>query len=242
VQASISNLLQSFNSFSLAELEAANLLERKDFKYTFAIKHLPAILQQLQPHYSILKINDYLYTDYITDYYDTDDFQFYMQHHNGKSNRYKVRLREYVQSKVCYYEVKYKNNKNWTSKQRQKISSLDVPIDQYTKAITEMPLCKKLKVQYCRITLLSNNNSEKLTFDINLSYSKEGSAVDYNQLCIAEVKSKTHHPYVFRQLIKELGYRTQGLSKYCFGIASLYHELKNNNFKKSFLYLRKISN
>jgi VTC domain len=241
INTQIQATLSLFETFSLKQLEAANLLERKDFKYTFHVKHLDFVLQQIQPYYSLLSINNNLYTDYLTEYYDTKGFKFYLQHHNGETNRYKVRLRNYVQSAIYYYEVKFKNNKNWTSKYREKIKSLDTDINQFTTNITSEPLEKKLKVAYSRITMLSKDHSEKVTFDIGLKYSSDTEAQQFDYLCIAEVKSKSHHPYIFRQIIKTLGYRVQGLSKYCFGIASLYSHLKSNNFKQSFLYIRKLN-
>ncbi len=241
VRENILQLLQKFRTFNLKELEAANLLERKDFKYLFPAKELPFILKEILPHYSILSINDCLYTDYLTHYFDTENFLFYTQHHNGLANRYKVRLRQYVQSAIFFYEVKFKNNKNWTSKEREKISSLDIDIANYASGITTEKLEKKLEVTYSRITLLSNDKTEKVTLDLNLGYANDTKSVAYPELCIAEVKSKTHHAFIFRQLLKNLGYRTQGLSKYCFGISNLYNHLKNNNFKKSFLYLRHLA-
>jgi VTC domain len=241
VNSNILHTLSGFNTFTLAQLESANLLERKDFKYTFPVSHLSSILEKLQPHYSILSIKENLFTDYITDYYDTPNFKFYLQHHNGETNRYKVRLRQYVQSAISFYEVKFKNNKNWTSKHREKISGLDVDINNYTKEITTENLELKLKVFYSRITLLSKDFSEKLTFDINLQYANQNNTKHFDHLCIAEVKSKSHHPYIFRQIIKTLGFRVQSLSKYCFGIANMYNSIKSNNFKKSFLYIRKIT-
>jgi hypothetical protein len=234
------DILSQFDTFSLQELEAANLLERKDFKYIFRAQDLPGILSAMKPYYSVMKIKEFLYTDYVTDYYDTNDFQFYLQHHNGHLNRYKVRLRTYVQSALHYYEVKFKNNKNWTSKHREKIASPTVNINDYTKDISDKQLEQKIRVQYSRITLLSKNGSEKLTLDLNLNFSKEGYNKDYSHVCIAEVKSKTHHPYIFRQEIKRLGYRSMGLSKYCFGITQLYPNLKANNFKKAIINVKKL--
>jgi hypothetical protein len=234
------DILQHFETFSLQELEAANLLERKDFKYIFRAADLPSILDAMKPYYSAMKIKEFLYTDYITDYYDTNDFDFYLQHHNGHLNRYKVRLRTYVQSALHFYEVKFKNNKNWTSKHRERIASSSVDINTFTKDISPKPLEQKLRVQYARITLLSKNGTEKLTLDLDLKFSHNGTEKDFSHVCIAEVKSKTHHPYVFRQEIKRLGYRSMGLSKYCFGITQLHPQLKANNFKKAIINLRKL--
>jgi VTC domain len=241
MNSSILSVLQKFDTFSLKQLEAANLLERKDFKYIFKASQLQDILAYLAPHYKLLSINNNLYTDYKTDYYDTKNFKFYIQHHNGILNRYKVRMREYVQSSISYFEVKFKNNKNWTSKQRQKINSLQENINNYTSDITSENLELKLKVFYSRITLLSNNGDEKLTFDLNLNFSNTDTVKDFSEICIAEVKSKTHHPYLFRQEVKRLGYREMGLSKYCFGITQLYQHLKNNNFKPAIKNIFKIS-
>jgi VTC domain len=239
--ADILSTLNNFDTFSLKELEAANLLERKDFKYIFKASQLGDILNFLAPHYKLLSINHNLYTDYKTDYYDTPNFKFYTQHHNGILNRYKVRMREYVQSSISFFEIKFKNNKNWTSKQRQKINNLQEDVNQYVSNITTENLELKLKVFYSRITLLSRNGDEKLTFDLNLNFSNDHLNKDFSAICIAEVKSKTHHPYLFRQEVKRLGYREMGLSKYCFGITQLYQHLKNNNFKPAIKNINKIT-
>jgi hypothetical protein len=241
VQQYIKDMLNSFSTFSLQELEAADLLERKDFKYVLKAEHLAKVLADMRPYYKVMKVGDYSYTDYLTDYFDTTDFKFYMQHHNGQLNRYKVRVRTYVQSALHFYEVKFKNNKNWTSKHREKLHSPVIDINDFTKSITTDKLEKKMRVHYSRITMLSMNGSEKITLDLNLKFEQQDRVCDMSHLCIAEVKSKTHHPYIFRQELKKLGYRSTGLSKYCLGITQLYRHLKANSFKKTILNLQKLS-
>lgn len=241
LKSEIQNILSTYNSFSLAELDAADLLERKDFKYVFLASSFDKVLERIKPFYKVLSVNNLVYTDYETHYYDTKDFRFFLQHHNGQANRYKIRLRNYIQSSLFFYEEKFKNNKNWTSKYRQKISSLDVPISSYT-AHTGLPdLERKVNVFYTRITMLSNDHSEKLTFDLNLRFTNmEGHEAIFDDICIAEVKSKSHHPFVFRQEIKKMGYNTMGLSKYCFGIINLYKNIKSNNFKALQIFINKL--
>jgi VTC domain len=238
---SIHNIISTYRTFSLTDLDAANLLERKDFKYVIHLNDFNEALEKIKSEYKVLSVNNLVYTDYETHYYDTKEFRFYFQHHNGQANRYKIRLRTYIQSKISFYEEKFKNNKNWTSKYRQKIAGLDADIKNYT-AHTELPdLEKKLLVYYTRITMLSNDNTEKLTFDLNLRYENtDGEQVCYDDFCIAEVKSKSHHPFVFRKVIKAMGYSTMGLSKYCFGIINLYKHLKSNNFKNLNIYINKL--
>jgi hypothetical protein len=241
VEASTKSILQSYPTFSLKELEAANLLERKDFKYVFRACDLNTILAEIRPFYKLMKVGTDLHTDYLTDYFDTKDFKFYLQHHNGQLNRYKVRLRTYVQSAMHFFEVKFKNNKSWTSKHREKLDTPQVNINDFTSAITAESLESKIRVSYARVTMLSMDGTEKLTFDLNLKFEAEGRMKDMSNICIAEVKSKTHHPYVFRQELKRRGYRSMGLSKYCFGITQLYPHLKANNFKKTLHNIQKIS-
>ena len=42
-------------------------------------------------------------------------------HHNGKLNRYKIRFRDYINTKNSFLEVKFKTNKGETIKSRQEI-------------------------------------------------------------------------------------------------------------------------
>lgn len=235
------NILSELSTFSLKELESADLLERKDFKYVINAKHLNDILKNISTYYKVLKIKDFLYTDYHTNYYDTNNLKFYLQHHNGEANRYKIRTRNYVQSNLAFFEVKYKNNKDWTSKTRFRIDSLDANINDYIKAVTNETLYKSLEVKYSRITLLSNDGMEKVTIDVNLEFNSMHKQVSRQDLCIIEVKSKTHHPYMLRKYLKQLGYRGMGLSKYCYGITQNYSTIKINNFKQTISKILKLT-
>ena len=57
-------------------------------------------------------------------HYDTDDRKFYLDHHNQRVNRNKVRFREYEGSKLTYLEIKHKNNKGKTIKKRTKVNNI----------------------------------------------------------------------------------------------------------------------
>ena len=102
------NLLNHFETVSLDDLDRVRLLDRKDTKFVFNQIDLPHILEKLKPFYRILEINnDRVYT-YDTTYFDTDDFQFYVQHHNGSRNRFKVRFRRYSSNKKLFFEINEK--------------------------------------------------------------------------------------------------------------------------------------
>ena len=119
------NLLNHFETVSLDDLDRVRLLDRKDTKFVFNQIDLQHILEKLKPFYRILEINnDRVYT-YDTTYFDTDNFLFYVQHHNGSRNRFKVRFRKYSSNKKSYFEIKIKNNKNRTVKKRLKVDEIN---------------------------------------------------------------------------------------------------------------------
>ena len=129
-------LLNDLQKVSLDELDTVSLLDRKDTKFVFNQIDLPHILEKLKPFYRILEINnDRVYT-YDTTYFDTDDFRFYVQHHNGSRNRFKVRFRKYSSNKKSFFEIKIKNNKDRTIKKRLKIDEIKYKsyLDQYLKS------------------------------------------------------------------------------------------------------------
>jgi SPX domain protein involved in polyphosphate accumulation len=66
----------------------------------------------------VLEINGARLHHYQTLYFDTRDFALYSQHHNGQRARYKVRVREYLDSEMAFLEVKRKTNQNRTIKSR----------------------------------------------------------------------------------------------------------------------------
>lgn len=91
-------------------------MERHDTKYILKQDTLDQLLQYLIDYYEVLEIDTKRIFTYHTQYFDTDDYRFYHQHHNRKLIRYKVRRRNYVDSDTMYLEVKFKNNKCKTTK------------------------------------------------------------------------------------------------------------------------------
>ncbi len=97
----------------------AKLMKRTDTKFVFPSILLPAILDNLSPTYRILEVdNNVRLQHYQTLYFDTPDFQLYQQHHNGQRDRFKLRVRSYLNSEINYLEVKKKDNHNVTRKSR----------------------------------------------------------------------------------------------------------------------------
>ncbi len=87
-------------------MDSVMLLNRTDTKFILNQSTFRNVLEQVTNDYRILCINDKRKASDRTLYFDTNDSKFYHNHHNGKENRYKVRIRKYIDSDLCFLEVK----------------------------------------------------------------------------------------------------------------------------------------
>ena len=98
----LDNYITSFESISLEEMDSVSLMKRVDTKFVFNRSLLEEIFPLLAGQYKLLYVNDVVKSKYTSLYFDTNDFKFFMNHHNGKLNRSKVRFREYIDSQVSF--------------------------------------------------------------------------------------------------------------------------------------------
>ena len=114
----LNSIVENIQPITLDQMDGVKLMNRIDTKFICAFSQLPAILDELGDGYKVLEIDGCRIHPYKTGYYDTKSFFMYGAHQNGKLNRYKVRKREYVISNQHFLEVKFKNNKGRTIKNR----------------------------------------------------------------------------------------------------------------------------
>ena len=100
--------IQLFTPVSLAGLDKVKLMNRVDSKYIFHRRHLDAVLAEISNDYTILEISEKRIFDYASLYFDTPNYALYLQHHNGKNNRVKLRYRQYMDTGDVFFEVKKK--------------------------------------------------------------------------------------------------------------------------------------
>ncbi|PAC31178.1 polyphosphate polymerase domain-containing protein [Flectobacillus sp. BAB-3569] len=235
-----------FEPITLAEMDGVKLMDRMDVKYLIPLALLPDILREAQSFYRVLEIDDNRLCNYKTLYYDTDDLALYKAHQNGLLNRYKVRARNYVESSLSFFEIKYKNNKGRTKKTRISQDGITEVLEENsadflqktTRDIIPESLKGILWVNYQRITLVSKVGAERLTIDLNLTFEFEEQQKVYSAIVIAEVKQEKVSQSPFIDLMRKYRLKQGGISKYCFGIISLYQQIKQNKFKK---HLRRVS-
>ncbi|MEO0529285.1 MAG: polyphosphate polymerase domain-containing protein, partial [Planctomycetota bacterium] len=226
-------------------MDGVSLMDRVDTKYVFSAGELATLLPRLIDDYRVLEIDGLRRSLYSTLYYDTPSLDCYHQHHNGKANRRKYRIRTYVSSGDTYFEVKTKTNKGRTVKQRVPIEFSGGAAVPVPSALTERLLGKSVRLtprvetNFRRITLVGHNNAERVTIDTDLVFDAEGHEKRFDNLVIAEVKQeRARRDSAIRQCLRGCGVRPMRMSKYCLGSAMLYPALKHNSFKRKLLALR----
>ncbi len=246
----MSNLPQivaDFLPISLDEMDDVKLMSRTDTKFAFKANKMPLLLQKLLPFYRVLAIDGKLIHDYKSLYYDTDNRKFYLDHHNGRVNRNKIRFREYVGSKLTFLEIKRKNNKGKTIKKRMKVDAISNELSEkqqnYIEKIIGRPMDVNAKqwINFSRITFVHKTQKERLTIDVNLTFENSNEKGDMKHIVIAEVKQeRMSRSSDFMRIAKEMHILPIRISKYCLTTLALNPKLKKNRFKKKVLFINKL--
>lgn len=244
----INQEISHFETISLSEMEGVSLMNRVDVKFLVPLHLLPSVLKDATQHYKLLQINNERICAYKTLYYDTIDYKLYHSHQAGKLNRYKVRFRNYVDSNLSFFEVKHQNNKGRTQKTRIKqpnvfkddLSPAEVEFLEKNTPLAARELKGNIMVDYKRMTLVSKTSKERLTVDLDLTFSKEENKVAYQQVVVVEVKQEKLSSSPILDIFKKYRIKSGSISKYCLGVMSIDLDVKRNRFKNKFLHLKKI--
>ena len=243
----LSYIKNDFESISLDEMDDVKLMSRTDTKFAFNSANLSLILSKMNKFYRILEIDGERIHHYKSLYFDTDERKFYLDHHNGRVNRNKIRFREYVGSGLTFLEIKLKNNKGKTIKKRIKVKNISEDLSQdqqnYINKIIGFPLQLSAKqwINFSRITFVHKKHKERMTMDINLTFNNNTDKGDLENIVIAEVKQeRMSRSSDFMRIAKEMSILPMRLSKYCISTLSLNPALKGNRFKEKVLFINKL--
>lgn len=243
----LNKIIADLEPISLIEMDSVKLMNRTDTKFAFNIGFLTDILEKSKSDYRILDIKNTRIPSYKTLYFDTPEHQLFLDHHNQRGSRYKIRIRNYVESGLFYLEVK-KKIKGRTDKNRIKLDKFyETLTSDQTKFISEstgdkIELIPTLWNNFNRITLVNKFAPERITIDLGLTFSDKNNNYLLNHLAIAEVKQERinlHSPFI--KILKSIGIRESSLSKYCIGSLYCYKGLKYNNFKEKLMQIDKIN-
>ncbi len=245
----VSRLLSRFAPLSLADMDDVALLDRSDIKYVMNVRQLNCVLTTLTDSYRILEIEGMRLHHYRTLYFDTVDLALYGAHHAHRRNRYKVRSRQYVDNHQAFLEVKCKTGSDRTVKSRMPTRGLVTRITPETRdfvnmhsSLTAELLAPALWNEFYRVTLVSERRRERLTLDLNVQLRNDRHAAALTDIIVAELKQgRPDRDAEFARQMRVMGIRPTPFSKYCIGVALLYHNVKRNNFRPILRLLNKLS-
>jgi hypothetical protein len=238
---------------TLSEMKDIRLMNRIDTKYLVSAKLLPELLRQLENDFRIQEVEGKKISGYRTMYFDTEDMSMYLMHHNAKRNRQKIRSRCYVDSGITFLEIKKKDNKGRTRKERIRIPNEDFSdFSSNPEAVAFVEKNTGFKIgdifptvlsSFDRITLVNYERTERITIDTNLYYSnfRTKKNTEANDLVIIELKQdgKTHS--LLKDKLAEYRVFPGGMSKYCLGCVLTDENAKQNRFKQKVRYINKLT-
>ena len=227
-------------------------MQRRDNKYMFGVGQLPVLLKEVSGYYRVLEIEGRRTHNYQTLYYDTNELDMYHMHHRGMVNRHKVRFRKYGSSDAVYLEVKKKDARGVTVKNRMKTGNGEASIlsreeeflSVYTPSMTGR-IVPVLENSFNRITLVNPDQTERITLDYHLWFLSRISeqSVEIPGVSIGEIKYAHHLAgSPFHKALRHSRITPRRFSKYCIGMALLDPELKQNLFKEKVRRVHKINN
>lgn len=257
---SIERILATFDPISLNEMESVKLMNRIDTKYAVPLSALPAILEAAQNGYYAQEINGTRIATYDTMYYDTETLDMYIRHHDRQLVRQKIRVRQYVESDLTFLEIKRKNNKGRTKKERISVPGFGITGDTLGDSKRERwsvedfiaaksryrwtELSPHLSTRFHRITLVNKAKTERLTIDMDLVWENivSGESKTFPELVIIELKRDGNMPSQMTQIMLSQRLKPLKISKYCIGTALTTPGLKKNRFKAKIRSIEKMLN
>lgn len=244
IDAEMQDGLQRLPSIRLEEMDAIKLMNRVDTKY---LTNEAVLLQLLaaarEAGYRALEIDGLKITPYNSLYYDTPDLKMYLDHHNRRLFRQKVRTRMYVNSGETYLEIKLKNNKGRTKKKRRMIDPslfLDFRSNEEAaaylaghSAYAATDLLPQMETRFQRITLVNADKTERLTIDTNVSFANHvtGMEASLPEAVIIELKQDGRISSPMKRILLRHRVKPFRVSKYCIGMTLTRPGIKSNRFK-----------
>lgn len=234
----IENLLEQLDPITLEEMSSIRLMNRTDKKFVTNKVQLASLLELAQGKYYAQFNAGSKIASYRTTYWDTEDHHFYMDHHNGRAPRQKVRVRTYMDSGITFLEVKTKNNHGRTKKKRVEVPGQgqiaemgDFLMERVNQRVCDIH--ETVQNNFHRITLVNYAKTERLTIDFDVQFHnyETGSDVSTGDLVIIELKRDGNVFSPVLDILRQLRIKPSGFSKYCIGSVMTNKNLKSNLFK-----------
>src|SRR5918992_2032625 len=213
---------------------AAALRRRFDAKYLIPRDAVSHLLERLTPTHRVLEIDGLRAFEYRTTYFDTEQLATFRDHVQGRRRRLKTRVRRYVDSGACFFELKLRGPRNSTIKRRlahdpamassltaESVAALQGWVQAAYGRPAPGPLGPVLEVAFRRTTLVALDRGERLTIDVDIGMrttSGDGSGHLDRDFALVESKSPRGLALATRELNLLGARRLEGMSKYCLGV------------------------
>ena len=251
IDARINELLQHLDPITLEQMSSIRLMNRTDTKFVTSKENLAKLLELAQGKYYAQYNNDSKIANYMTTYWDTEGHRFFLEHHNGRAPRQKVRVRTYMDSGITFLEVKTKNNHGRTKKKRVEVPSQEIDVQgangEFVEGLVHQGLTEMhptVRNQFHRITLVNYAMTERLTidYDVHFHNMETGNDAETGPLVIIELKRDGNVYSPVLEILRILRIKPSGFSKYCIGSVMTNKSLKHNIFKEKMITLGKLAN
>lgn len=250
---------ENLSTITLDELNAeAGLLTRMDRKYLVPPDDAQEVIDTLAPRARVLQIDGLRDFRYASTYFDTPALDAFFLAARKRRRRYKVRTRTYVDSDLCFLEVKTNGSREATVKDRLTYSADDADrltdegrdfvVERLVESDTCQPdearqiadaLAPVMDTTYERTTLHLPDDSARATIDAALTWGAlgpDGARTDrrviVNGLTVMETKNPSTAAPTDR-LLWARGHRPTRLSKYATGMAVLHERLPTNRWHRT---------
>lgn len=247
----IQHWLAQLQPISLDEMSGIKLMNRTDTKFVTSKQKLAEMLEMAQGQYYAQQINGSRIANYRTLYWDTPAHRFFLEHHNGRAPRQKIRVRTYLDSGLTFLEVKTKNNHGRTKKKRITVPSqerqavVEAGGSDFTRQLTGVTfedILPTVQNRFQRITLVNFGKTERLTIDFNVSFHnfETDRDAETGELVIVELKRDGNVYSPILDILRRVRIKPSGFSKYCIGSVLTNDALKSNLFKPKLVWINKL--
>lgn len=235
--------LERLDPVSLTEINnVAEFQTRIDRKYLLKVNDVLEILRRTEVKFQALEIGGKRQFKYRSTYLDTEDMSLHKAAACKRESRHKLRVREYLDSQICFLEIKSQSRREESVKSRVEISlqvderNLKTDLRRLmevskTKNFEQFDsgMLKETVITLCtRTTLLAPNDSSRVTIDMDCSLSTcEEDVSIFEGWVIVEIKGGPKASPFDRELWHS-GHRPVPISKYALGVALFFPEQPTN--------------
>jgi hypothetical protein len=225
----------------LVELtERASLQTRIDRKYVVPSEKLEVLLRGIEPGARVLEIDGRRDFAYESVYFDTPDLTSYLGAAHRRRRRFKLRTRTYVDSALCWVEVKTRGPRGSTVKTRLPYDpdDRDTLTDEGRRFADDVldsgvAVDKTLVSTYRRTTLFLPATASRTTIDTGLVWTSAttGASLALPDRVVIETKTGST-PSSTDRLLWRHGHRPVRISKYGTGMAALHADLPHHPWRR----------